>query len=191
MHTEPDIKPKPKKKQAVISLISFLLIGGALAVIVVLDLDPIKAYISHSGVWGLIVSIGVYAILGMTPIPSEPLTLLIGAAFGPWVATFVSWIGNTLSGIVEFEVGHRVGKVTSFLEQKEKLPFGLGKLKVDSIAFLIGARMIPGYGSKFVSLICGFYHVRIFRYIWTTALTVFFGSLIFSFGGFGLGKLFE
>ena len=43
------------------------------------------------------------------------------------------------------------------------MPFGLGKFPVDSPSFLIGARVIPGYGSKFVSLISGFYRVLLLR----------------------------
>ena len=135
------------------------------------------------------ISIFVYAALGTTFIPSEPLTLLIGAMFGPWVAVLVSWIGNTLAAIVEYYIGQRIGSAANFMEKKEKLPFGLGKLPVDSPWFLIGGRAIPLYGAKAISVVAGVYHVPMLRYLWTTAVTILFGSLVFSFGGFGLGKI--
>lgn len=190
-----EITPQPDKKESrkktVITLITSLAFMVVIGAIVAFDFERIKTFISHAGIWGLVISVFVYAALGMTFIPSEPLTLLIGAMFGPWTAMIVSWIGNTLAAIVEYYVGQRIGSAANFLEKKEKLPFGLGKLPVDSPWFLIGGRVIPLYGAKAISVVAGVYHVPLFRYIWTTAVTIFFGSLMFSFGGFGLGKLFQ
>jgi uncharacterized membrane protein YdjX (TVP38/TMEM64 family) len=186
---QPDNKESRKKTLA--TLFTSLAFMVAIGAIVAFDFEKIKSFISHAGVWGLVISVFVYAALGMTFVPSEPLTLLIGAMFGPWTAMIVSWIGNTLAAIVEYYVGQRIGSAANFLEKKEKLPFGLGKLPVDSAWFLIGGRAIPLYGAKAISVVAGVYHVPLFRYLWTTAVTIFFGSLIFSFGGFGLGKLFN
>ncbi|MDP3451144.1 MAG: VTT domain-containing protein [Anaerolineaceae bacterium] len=186
---QPDNKESRKKTLA--TLFTSLAFMVAIGAIVAFDFEKIKSFISHAGVWGLVISVFVYAALGMTFVPSEPLTLLIGAMFGPWMAMIVSWIGNTLAAIVEYYVGQRIGSAANFLEKKEKLPFGLGKLPVDSAWFLIGGRAIPLYGAKAISVVAGVYHVPLFRYLWTTAVTIFFGSLIFSFGGFGLGKLFN
>ncbi|MHB8087624.1 MAG: TVP38/TMEM64 family protein [Anaerolineaceae bacterium] len=186
---QPDKKESRKKTWITLfTSLAFMVVIGA---IVAFDFERIKTFISHAGIWGLVISVFVYAALGMTFIPSEPLTLLIGAMFGPWTAMIVSWIGNTLAAIVEYYVGQRIGSAANFLEKKEKLPFGLGKLPVDSAWFLIGGRAIPLYGAKAISVVAGVYHVPLYRYIWTTAVTIFFGSLMFSFGGFGLGKLFN
>ncbi|MDO9121492.1 MAG: VTT domain-containing protein [Anaerolineaceae bacterium] len=186
---QPDIKESRKKTLA--TLFTSLAFMVAIGAIVAFDFEIIKSFISHAGVWGLVISVFVYAALGMTFIPSEPLTLLIGAMFGPWTAMIVSWIGNTLAAIVEYYFGQRIGSAANFLEKKEKLPFGLGKLPVNSAWFLIGGRAIPLYGAKAISVMAGVYHVPLLRYLWTTAVTIFFGSLLFSFGGFGLGKLFD
>lgn len=190
-----EITPQPDKKESrkktIITLITSLAFMVAIGAIVAFDFERIETFISHAGIWGLVISVFVYAALGMTFVPSEPLTLLIGAMFGPWPAMIVSWIGNTLAAIVEYYVGQRIGGAANFLEKKEKLPFGLGKLPVDSPWFLIGGRIIPLYGAKAISVVAGVYHVPLFRYIWTTAVTIFVGSLLFSFGGFGLGKLFN
>ncbi|MBA3074791.1 MAG: TVP38/TMEM64 family protein [Anaerolineae bacterium] len=186
---QPDNKESRKKTLA--TLFTSLAFMVAIGAIVAFDFEKIKSFISHAGVWGLVISVFVYAALGMTFVPSEPLTLLIGAMFGPWTAMIVSWIGNTLAAIVEYYVGQRIGSAANFLEKKEKLPFGLGQLPVDSAWFLIGGRAIPLYGAKAISVMAGVYHVSLLRYIWTTAVTIFFGSLMFSFGGFGLGKLFD
>lgn len=183
-----------KNSQSVTILIFSVLVMVVIAFLFATDMENIKLFIRHSGIWGPLVSVFVYILLGMTIIPSEPITLLIGVLFGPLVATLVAGVGNTLAAVVEFYLGRNLGKATNFLEKKEKLPLGLGKLKVDSPLFLIGARMIPGYGPKIVSVLAGVYHVPLFRYIWTTAIPVFLGALAFAYGGRGLellSKLFK
>ncbi len=185
------METKPEKKGQIASIITFsLLVMGVAALFVATDLNKIKTFISSIGAWGVVVSIAVYALLGLTLVPSEPLTLLIGALFGPLTATLTAGIGNTLAAVVEYYLGKKISQASNFMEKKEKLPFGLGKLPVDSPLFLIGARMIPGYGPKAVSLLGGVYHVPLVRYIWTAAIPTFVGAAIFAFGGFGLGKLF-
>jgi len=131
----------------------------------------------------------IYAILGLTLIPSEPLTLFIGALFGPLLATLIAGTGNTLSAFVEYYLGTHIGSATNFNEKKNKLPFNLGKLKVESPLFLIGARLVPGYGPKVVSMLAGIYRVPLLRYLWTTIIPIFLGSAVFAFGGFGVGLL--
>ena len=60
---------------------------------------------------------------------------------------------------------------------------------VDSPVFRVGARVIPGYGSYFVSLISGFYRVPSRRYIWTTFIATLLGAAITAYGGYQLVDL--
>jgi len=184
--------PEPKKNgrsQSIYILIFSIFIMALAALFFTQDMNKIKAFISQAGVWGIAISIMLYALLGVTLIPSEPLTLFIGALFGPWLATLIAGTGNTLSAFVEYYLGTHIGSATNFKEKKDKLPFGLGKLKVESPMFLVGARMIPGYGPKIVSMMAGMYRVPLLRYLWTTAIPIFIGSGVFAFGGFGIGLL--
>jgi uncharacterized membrane protein YdjX (TVP38/TMEM64 family) len=186
-----ELQEKKKKQKMISSLVTTLLFVVVIGVIFAFDFAKIQAYISKTGVWGIFLSIIIYGLLGFTIIPSEPLTLLIGAMFGPWIATIASLAGNTLSSLAEYSLGHRIGSATNFMQLKEKLPFGLGKLKVDSLAFLIFARAIPGFGGKTVSIISGVYHVKLWRFIWTAFVTLIAGSFAFAFGGHGLALLIQ
>jgi len=178
---------KPLSIKILLTTIFFLVVIG---LILAFDFQKIKTFIAGAGVWGIFLAIIVYGLLGFTVIPSEPLTVLIGAMFGPWVATLASLAGNTLSSMAEYSVGRRIGDATNFMSQKEKLPFGLGKLNPDSLAFLLFARAIPGFGGKAVSIISGVYKVNFWRFMWTAFVTLVVGSAAFAFGGFGLEKLF-
>ncbi len=147
------------------------------------ELATIKTFIVDSGPYGIIISILVFGLLGATPIPAEPFTILLSTIFGPFWSMIATAVGTLLSALVEYYISARIGHVANFETWKEKLPFGLGKAPVDSPAFLIGARVVPGYGSKFVSLVSGFYKVPIVRYTWTTFIATMLGAAITAYGG--------
>ena len=160
-----------------------------LALFVSRQMEQVRHLIRASGWWGVVISLALYGILGASPVPSEPLTVLISTIYGPLAATLIAGIGNLLAALVEFFIGVKVGDVANFEQRKSKLPFGLGKMPVNSPAFLIGARMLPGYGPKFVSLVAGIYRVPLWRYIWTSAVSTLVGAAVFAYGGSQLVNL--
>lgn len=178
-----------KKNQPLVILIAVLLVVLVAILVISRDMQQIREFIGRSGWIGLLVAVLLYGLLGASPVPSEPLTVLLSTVYGPFTATMVACVGNILAAVLEYFIGERLSNVTSFLQRKEKLPFGLGRFPIDSPIFLITARMLPGYGPKFVSLIAGMYRVPMYRYIWTTAIPTFLGAAIFAYGGFGLINL--
>jgi uncharacterized membrane protein YdjX (TVP38/TMEM64 family) len=183
-----EIVPDNKTKTLRILVISVLLLI-VLVFFVSRDMDRIRNFIAGSGYIGLIVAVLLYGLLGASPIPSEPLTVLLATIFGPLNATLVAGLGNLLAATVEYFVGFKIGDAADFKSKREHLPFGLGKIPVESPLFLIGARLLPGYGPKLVSVLAGVYHVSIWRYVWTAAIPTFLGAAAFAYGGFGLFSL--
>jgi uncharacterized membrane protein YdjX (TVP38/TMEM64 family) len=177
--------------RAIRGLVFSLLIVAAAVFFISKDMEAIQKYIIEHKTTGLIVAIAVYGILGASLVPSEPLTVLIGALFGPWIATFIATFGNMLAALVEYYIGHRVGFATDFEKNRQNLPFGLNRIPVESPIFLILGRMVPGVGPKLVSFLGGVYHVPLFRYLWTAAIPTAIGAAIFAFGGFGIFNLFK
>jgi uncharacterized membrane protein YdjX (TVP38/TMEM64 family) len=175
-----------KKTQPTRVLIISILVLMVILFFVSREMESVKDFIRGSGWIGILVSVGLYGVLGASVIPSEPLTILLSTVFGPFWAMMVAGAGNLLAAVIEYYLGAQLGDATSFAERKSKLPFGLGKLPIDSPAFLIAARMFPGYGPKLVSVLSGIYRVPIVRYIWTAAIPTFIGAAIFAYGGFGL-----
>lgn len=150
------------------------------------EMEHVREFIRRSGWIGVVVSISLYAILGASPIPSEPLTVLLSTLYGPLTATMAAGVGNIIAALIEYYIGERIGSVGDMVRRKEKLPWGLGKFPIDSPVFLITGRFLPGYGPKFVSLISGMFRVPLLRYLWTTAVPTFIGAAIFAYGGFGV-----
>jgi uncharacterized membrane protein YdjX (TVP38/TMEM64 family) len=178
-------------KNATRTLIVTLLILMVLLFFISKDMEDVKEFIAGSGVFGMLAAIGLYALLGASVVPSEPVTILISTVFGPLNATLVAGIGNTLAAVIEYYLGSKLGDAASFKDKKSKLPWGLGKLPIESPIFLIGGRFMPGYGPKLVSVLGGVYRVPLGRYIWTAAIPTFIGAAAFAYGGFGAFSLFR
>ncbi len=154
------------------------------------EMDAIKNFIRNHRGWGLGAAVILYGILGVTVMPSEPLTILLAGLFNPWVATLTATTGNTLAGLVEYFIGMKLSNAANFEQRKKSLPLGLGRLPVQSVTFLLVGRLVPGYGAKIVSLLAGAYHVPLFRYLWTTLIPTTIGAAIIAYGGKELADLF-
>jgi uncharacterized membrane protein YdjX (TVP38/TMEM64 family) len=139
---------------------------------------------------GVLILLAVYALLGATFVPSEPLTLLLAAYYGPLPAAMIATVGNTLAGMLEFYIGGSIGNLADFEARKARLPFHLGKLPMRSPLFLFLGRMLPGFGPKFVSLACGVYRVPMRTYLWVVFVSNLLGAILVAWAGYGLAKLF-
>jgi uncharacterized membrane protein YdjX (TVP38/TMEM64 family) len=167
-------------------LLSLVLVVVIIALAVSRQMTAIEQAIRNSGLLGLGLAFVVYVALGVSPIPTDAITILLTTTYGPLAGTGVAALGNTAAAIVEWFLGGKLGQVTHFDDHREELPWGLGKLPANSPLMLIGARMIPAYGSKFVSLASGVYHVSFRRYLWTTLVSMTLGAAMVSVGGFGV-----
>lgn len=176
-----------KNQNRLFAVIS-LLISAVLIAYFARHFSDTENLIRRFGILAPLVTVVIYGLLSLTPISTDPLTLITGVLFGPVIGVLVSWMGNNLASMLEFFVGDTISSVTNFEQIKGKLPLGLGKLPADSPWFLIFGRFIPGYGGKIVSLIAGVYHVSLWRYIWTTFSTNLVGSLVVTLGGYSLIK---
>ncbi|MGD2058058.1 MAG: VTT domain-containing protein [Anaerolineales bacterium] len=169
-------------------------ISFGLAIIVVIFIarhqTQVEDVIRRLGAFGPIMSVLLYIVLGVSPIPADSLTLINGAVFGPFWGAGIAWLGTTLAALAEYYLGMRIADASDFEQRKQELPWGLDELPVESVWFLVGARMITGALSKIVSYMSGLYHVPIGRYLWTSALSMLFGAVVYALGGVGLLSIF-
>ncbi|OIP84951.1 hypothetical protein AUK04_01840 [Candidatus Roizmanbacteria bacterium CG2_30_33_16] len=178
----------PKRHEKIWALAG-LVIAMIFIYYVAKNLRDIKTIVSYAGLTAPVVIIILYALFAITPISTDPLTVVSSAMFGPLFGVLISWIGNCVASLVEYYFGSHIGKIANFKEIRKKLPFGLGKLPINSPWFLIGGRLIPGYGGKIISILAGVHHVKLILYLWTSALTNFLGSLFLVLGGYHIIRL--
>lgn len=177
--------PKIKK-----FLPALLLMIVATWLAVTTDLKSLEGFITRHKFLGIGLSFLLYILLGATIIPSEPLTVMIVAIGGVKAAFFLALFGNTMAAILEYYIGGTIGDVSDMQNYQEKMPKWLKKIPMNSPVFLIAGRMLPGYGPKFVSVVCGIYKVPFPLYLWTTMVSNAMGALLIAFGAYGVIQLF-
>jgi len=133
----------------------------------------------------------ILALLGPTPIATDPIVILMGVTYGAFWGMVIGTIGNTLAMFVEYYFGYKLAIIFDYEKSKEKLPKFIRKFPIDSWVFLIFGRMIPGYGSKVISLIAGAEKVNLRTYLWTSILSGIFGAALLSYSGVELLKFFK
>ncbi len=170
------------------ALLIFLTFGLPIALLIFFrkDFKTLEQLIPTTGFAGPLFSILLMGILSATPIPTDPIVILNGALFGPFIGVLVSWMGNNLAAVIEYFIGKGLGSLADFNQQKKHLPFGLDKFPADSAIFLIFGRFVPQVGGKIVSLAGGAYHVPFGRYLWTAVVSNLFGSVFLSLGGYSI-----
>ena len=156
-----------------------------------ITLASLREFLGKNEGLGLIACLFAYVVLGVSLLPTEPVTLMVLAWIGPVAAVILSTFGNTLSAVVDFYVGKSVGNFADFEKMKAKLPFHLGRLPMNSPITLIVVRFLPGYGSKFISVAAGLYHVPMITYLWTALVANLIGAIVIVSGGYGLIQLFK
>jgi len=168
--------------------IAIITFGLPIALIIIFrnDIKYIEKLIPSTGLLGPLLSILLMGILSATPIPTDPIVILNGALFGPWIGILVSWMGNNIASVIEYYIGRGIGEIADFEKTKRKLPFGLNRFPADSVWFLFFGRFVPQFGGKIVSLTGGVYRVPLVRFLWTAFLSNFFGSLLLAYGGYSL-----
>jgi uncharacterized membrane protein YdjX (TVP38/TMEM64 family) len=172
-----------KDKYSALWFIPGLLISAVSIYFVARNVEVIDRFITSVGILGPLVSILLYGVLSITPIPTDSITIINGALFGPVVGSLVSWWGNNFAALIEYFIGRGIRDLTNFEKFKKRLPFGMGNLPVNSVGFLLLGRFVPQVGSKMVSLMGGIYHVPLKRYMWTAAVSNLTGSILFALGG--------
>lgn len=170
------------KHNAIRLALILLIIGFAVMISTNYSMRDIQAYIEDNPSQTILISLLIYVSFGLTFLPSIPLTLFIAVLIGPLQAAIVATIGNTIAALLEYQVGKTIGDVVDFERIKTKLPFGLGKLPIQSPYFLLVARIIPA-GTRGFSVVCGAYQVPLLSYIWTTFTMYFISSMILAYGG--------
>ena len=181
----PTVSPQ-NKRGTVIGLIFSVVISLILALYIIHHVQAVENFISGLGIIGPLVSIALQTLFGASPIPTEPLTMINGAVFGPLRGALFSWIGYMFASLIEYFIGKQIRQAADFEERKSKMPLGLGRFPADSPWFLMLARIIPGYGPKMVGLVGGIYRVSLWRFMWTAAIPNAIGALAFAYGGHGL-----
>jgi len=166
-----------------------LFFTAVILVMVFFDLENAQSFIrAHRG-QATLISIVLIFVLGLTFVPTTPLTLFLAVFLSPVEAILITTIGHTLASFLEYTIGATMGDLIDFDSRKDKLPFNLGDLPMTSPYLLMAARLLPG-GYLGFSIVCGAYQVPFGKYLWTSVLMYILNASFVAFGGAWLVRLF-
>jgi len=167
-------------------LLILLALLAAVVVITRLDYVRIEAFITDHPGQAIVVAFLSNFLLSLTLLPTIPLTIFLALLLGPIPTILLTTLGNTLASFLHYETGKRLGSRINFEQRRSSLPFGLGKLPIDSPLFLLVSKFIPGD----ISFVCGAYRLELLLFTWTTLASHSLAAAIVAYTGRGLLQLF-
>ena len=116
----------------------------------------LRQILLDSGVFGIVLLIGLIAMSVPFPIPSGPLVLTSGYVYGLVPGTIFAMIGNVIGASASFFLIHKFGRplIEKFVDKKHIIHFDhLFKKRGPSIAMI--SYILPLFPSDSVSMILG------------------------------------
>ena len=142
------------------------------------------------GPWAYVVAPLVMAAVAILPIPAEAPAMVNGALFGPTIGIGLTWVGSMLGATISFELARRLGRPFA---QRVVRPSALDR--VDRLVMDAGwggmllARFMPLIAFTVLNWGAGLTPVGRWRFLWTTAIGIVPGVIVFTASGWGITSL--
>lgn len=155
-------------------------------------LDSVVQFIENSGALVYVLAPLFMVVVAILPIPAEIPAMLNGMVFGPVLGSLVTWSGAVVGATLSFELARRYGRPLG-----ERILKAEALAKADRVVLSAGwpgmlmLRLIPTVAFTLVNWAAGFTPIRRWTFIWTTAVGIVPGCLVFSVSGSGLGALYR
>ena len=152
----------------------------------------IGEWMRSAGGWAYLIAPLVMAAVAILPIPAEAPAMVNGMLFGPVAGTVVTWCGGMLGAVASFEIARALGRPAA-----EKLIKPAALNRADALVQRAGwgglllARFMPLIAFTVLNWGAGLTPVRRWRFLWTTAVGIIPGAIVFTVSGWGLTSVLE
>ncbi len=154
--------------------------------------DASESFLARLGGWAYLLAPLLMIVVAILPIPAEFPAMMNGMLFGPVVGAFITWSGGVVGAIISFELARKFGRPmaerfvkTSLLNKVDKL---LSSAGWPGLLFL---RLLPIVAFTALNWGIGFTKLSRWTFIWTTALGILPGAILFTSSGTGLAALYR
>ena len=150
-------------------------------------LAGIELWLIEAGPVAWIVAPLLMTIVAIVPFPAEAPAMMNGMVFGAVAGSAVTWTGGVVGAWISFELARKFGRPLA----SKALP-RRALTSVDDVAGrmswpgLIGLRLLPVVAFTAVNWGAGLTTVPRSRFLWTTAVGILPGAILFSASGAGL-----
>ena len=151
-----------------------------------------ETWLAGMGDWALLVAPLVMAGVAILPIPAEAPAMLNGALFGPVTGTFITWTGALLGALISFEIARALGRpVASRIVPERTLDRADALVAQAGWTGLLVLRLLPMVAFTAINWGAGLTSVSRWTFVWTTALGIVPGAIVFTASGSGLAALIK
>lgn len=150
------------------------------------SIDHLALVIQNAGVWGIAAAILLMAILCIIPVPSEALIFVYMGIYGVDWGLFYSWIGAIIGAIAAMYLTRFFGQplVRRFLPVQRQLQVNDWVARRGTLG-LFALRFAPFVPYHALNYVAGLLDIRLWPFVWTTALGIIPFDL--AMGGLFLG----
>lgn len=160
---------RPAAKSAIaallVAVLAVLFLGSATDMLEQLDGDRISGWIEAAGIWGPLLIVGLMtAAIVATPIPSAPIALAAGAAYGHTLGTAYIVAGAELGALIAFGLARYLGRDVLVRWFGEKVDKGwLGSQNALTFTVFV-SRLLPFISFDIVSYAAGLSRLHFWRF---------------------------
>lgn len=155
-------------------------------------LDSVVQFIEQSEGWVYVLAPLFMIVVAILPIPAEIPAMLNGMVFGARLGTAITWGGAVVGALISFELARRFGRplagrvlTRDALARTDRLAQSAGW------PGLLILRFIPLVAFTVVNWASGLTAIPRWTFMWTTALGIIPGAIVFTLTGSGLGALYR
>jgi len=168
---------------AVIVLVYFILHRtGTLSLF--MDSERLRAAIEGAGALGPLVIIGFFMIaVVINPLPSAPIALAAGFAYGHTWGTIYVIIGSVTGAFIAFTIARLLGKDILYRWFGEKLKMGLLGSQWGLAGMIVVFRLLPFISFDIVSYAAGLTNITWWRFLLATTVGIIPASFLLAHFG--------
>ena len=160
---------RPAAKSAIaallVAVLAVLFLGPATDMLEQLDGDRISGWVEAAGIWGPLLIVGLMtAAIVATPIPSAPIALAAGAAYGHTLGTAYIVAGAEIGALIAFGLARYLGRDVLVRWFGEKVDKGwLGSQNALTFTVFV-SRLLPFISFDIVSYAAGLSRLHFWRF---------------------------
>ncbi len=130
-------------------------------------------YLQAFGYWAPVAVIALMIVHSFVPFPAEVLALCAGAVFGTFLGAVLIWIGAMIGALVAFYLARWLGQaiVLNWLSDRQARVLQDWTHERGTMALLV-CRFIPVIAFNLINYAAGFTRVRVWTFVWTTAVGI-------------------
>lgn len=152
----------------------------------------LEAWLTGMGGWALLAAPLVMAGVAVLPIPAEAPAMLNGALFGPVAGTLITWTGALAGAWISFEIARALGRpIASRIVPARALDRTDALVDQAGWSGLLVLRLLPVVAFTAINWGAGLTSVSRWRFLWTTALGIVPGAILFTASGSAMAALIE